>query len=85
MEALLLAFLSIATVQPEVSTIHGNNEDAGNRQVTSGADRRHRVPLLDLFVTDIRESWIKGLEIFLLASLIKLQFLKRKLHFSPLP
>lgn len=75
MEAPLPALLSTAIVQPEMSTIHGNNEDAGKRQLTSGAGRKHRVPLLDLFVTDIRKSGIKGLEIFPLVSLVKLQFL----------
>lgn len=76
MEALLLALLSIATVQySEMSKIQGKKEDAGKRELTLGAGRKRRVPLLDLFVTSIRKSWIKGLEIFLLASLAELQFL----------
>lgn len=84
MEAPLLALLSIATAQTEMSVIHGNKEDAGKRHLTSGAGRKHRVPLLDFFLTGIRKSWIKGLKIFLVASLTKL-FLYRKLHFSRLP
>lgn len=40
MESLLLALLSIATVQLEMTMIHGNNKDAGKRQVTSGAGRK---------------------------------------------
>lgn len=74
MEAQLLALLSITIVQTEMSVIHGNKENAGKRQLTSGAGRKHRVPLLDFFLTGIRKSWIKGLKIFLLASLTKLFF-----------
>lgn len=60
-------------MQPNMPMIH-RNDDAGKRQLTSGASGRQRVPLLDLLVIDFRKSRIKGLEIFPLAALQKLNF-----------